>query len=171
MATNTTLLYFAYGSNMATERLGERISTAKKIATAKLVQHRLTFAKKGFDGSGKCDVEENDDPESRVYGVVYEIPADAKAILDRFEGDRYTSKTVSLKTTQGQQLEAFCYSVEDKERYTNSALKPYQWYHHHVLFGAQQADLPQSYIAALKKIDAIQDGDKDRAAREMAIYK
>lgn len=52
------IYYFAYGSNMLTERLIARTPSARPVGTSLLPGHRLTFHKRGRDGSGKCDAFE-----------------------------------------------------------------------------------------------------------------
>jgi hypothetical protein len=47
--------YFAYGSNMETARLRERMPSAKPLGVAKLSGHELRFHKRSKDGSGKCN--------------------------------------------------------------------------------------------------------------------
>ncbi|RQP69713.1 gamma-glutamylcyclotransferase [Burkholderia ubonensis] len=48
-------------------------------------------------------------------------------------------------------------------------LRPYHWYKQHVLAGAQEAHLPASYIAAIERVESIEDTDSARA-REKAAY-
>ncbi|RQP31495.1 gamma-glutamylcyclotransferase [Burkholderia ubonensis] len=49
-------------------------------------------------------------------------------------------------------------------------LRPYHWYKQHVLAGAQEAHLPASYIAAIERVESIEDTDSARVAREGGIY-
>lgn len=46
--------YFAYGSNMLTERLRARCPSAHPIGTGIAMGFRLNFSKRGEDGSGKA---------------------------------------------------------------------------------------------------------------------
>lgn len=52
-----TFLNFAYGSNMLTDRLRERVPSARPVAVARLAGHSLRWHKVSIDGSGKCDAE------------------------------------------------------------------------------------------------------------------
>jgi len=53
---NGRSLYFAYGSNMAAERLRARVPSARLMGSAVLAGHALRFHKPGSnDGSAKCD--------------------------------------------------------------------------------------------------------------------
>ncbi|UYF99515.1 gamma-glutamylcyclotransferase family protein [Halomonas sp. GD1P12] len=79
------MLYFAYGSNMATQRLAARVP-ARFVTTALLPAYRLAFHQRGSDGSGsgKCDIV----PalaQSAVYGVIWEMAFHHKPTLDRYE--------------------------------------------------------------------------------------
>ena len=61
-----TMLYFAYGSNMLTERLKARVSSATPIGKANLSDHGLRFHKKSKDGSGKCDIIKSPDDDTNM---------------------------------------------------------------------------------------------------------
>ena len=71
-----SFLYFAYGSNMLTERLTARTPSAEPQGTGVLAGYRLTFEKPsvGRSGtSGKGDITETHQPADRVLGVVFKI--------------------------------------------------------------------------------------------------
>ena len=53
--------YFAYGSNMSSRRLRERMPGARAESRAILPCHRLAWHKIGKDGSGKCDIVADQD--------------------------------------------------------------------------------------------------------------
>ena len=80
-------LYFAYGSNMSSARLRDRIPDAQSIGRAHWPGMRLAFNKVGVDGSGKANLVA--DPGSVAWGVLFKIPGDAWAILDAFEVTAY----------------------------------------------------------------------------------
>ena len=166
----STTLYFAYGSNMALERLKARVPSARTYSKARLPGYELKFHKKGADGSAKCDVVVSDQPHHVVHGVLFEFALAEKPILDRFEGPRYESHTVELITDSGETIDAFLYVVADKISHTDSGLKPFHWYKHHVLYGARQAALPEDYIAAIEAIESQLDSDHERTRRELSIY-
>ena len=166
----TRLLYFAYGSNMSTQRLQARIPSARKHCIARLLQHQLVFHKIGMDGSGKCDVIFTNNHDDYVLGVVFTFEHHEKPILDQAEGPKYQHQTVTLLTEQQQKIDAFLYVVKDKAAHTDASLKPFCWYHHHVLYGAQQAGLPAHYIDSIRSVEFEKDSDGERIRREMAIY-
>jgi gamma-glutamylcyclotransferase len=53
-----TFLNFAYGSNMLSARLRERVPSARPAGTACLPGFSLRWHKVSVDGSGKCNVVE-----------------------------------------------------------------------------------------------------------------
>ena len=61
--------YFAFGSNLSSARLFERIPAASVHCVATLHSHRLRWHKKSQDRSGKCDIEFTDCVDDHVYGV------------------------------------------------------------------------------------------------------
>lgn len=163
-----TLLYFAYGSNLSTPRLLARVSSARIVTRAQLVRHTLEFHKQGRDGSAKCDAYATERAEDVVHGAVFRLPTADKAILDVHEGlgNGYEQKWVTLLTPNGTTLEALTYyaSVIDP------ALRPFDWYRQHVLFGAREQGLPAEYIAGIEAVAAITDPNPARRARELAVY-
>ena len=84
---NDRTLYFAYGSNMAIERLRARVPSVELICVAALVGHTLKFHKPSKkDGSGKCDAAYTGNSEDNVLGALYSIQTNQLPELDRFEG-------------------------------------------------------------------------------------
>ncbi|MFQ5598558.1 MAG: gamma-glutamylcyclotransferase family protein [Nitrospiria bacterium] len=162
------MLYFAYGSNMSIKRLCARAPSARFVTVAKLSKHILKFHKAGQDGSGKCDAFETGDMDDFIMGVVFEIDASEKPVLDRKEGlgQGYEVKDVVVTSRQGASLEAFTYTATN----IRWSLKPYHWYKAHVLRGAEENGLPESYIQEIARIASDADPKPERHASEMAIY-
>lgn len=162
----STLLNFAYGSNMLLARLCERVPAARPLGTAVLRGHELRWHKVSQDGSGKCDIIAVHIIETCVFGVVYEIPADQKPALDLAEGlgHGYEEKRVSVQLG-AHEIEAAAYFAMK----TSAILKPYTWYKALVLAGAIQNNLPRAYIEMLNRAPAIADHDAERHAKNMAL--
>jgi gamma-glutamylcyclotransferase (GGCT)/AIG2-like uncharacterized protein YtfP len=158
--------YFAYGSNMAAERLASRVPAARKYANAELTGYGLRFHKVGADGSGKCDIVLSDSPDAVVYGVLFSVQDADLFTLDRIEGSGYRRVYVDVATVTGAILRAATY-VATK---TAAGLRPYCWYREHVLRGAMSNGLPAACIASLEGIACDEDPDRARHARELAIY-
>ena len=129
--TDSTFLYFAYGSNLGRKRLcaSNRAPSAQFVSVGSLPAHRLTFDKVGKDGSAKCDCAKTGDPVDAVWGALYKIDAGHRHQLDRAEGlgYGYDAKIVMVKTANGP-VEALTYVATMKA----AGLKPFNWYKHHV---------------------------------------
>jgi gamma-glutamylcyclotransferase (GGCT)/AIG2-like uncharacterized protein YtfP len=159
------LNYFAYGSNMSSKRLRARLPSASLAGVGALRGHRLVFHKvSNHDGSGKCGIVES--TRDHVLGVLYEIDADEKPVLDRIEGAGYVEKRIEIGLPSGNSRHAFTYYAT----HIDPRLKPYTWYLRHVLEGAREAGLPRDYIAALEQTAAIEDPETQREAKELKIY-
>jgi hypothetical protein len=78
-----TFKYFAYGSNMLTERLRERCPSAKAIGVAVAFGYALEFSKRSSDYSGKATIVRSRKSEEHVFGVVFEIAMSERAALDK----------------------------------------------------------------------------------------
>jgi gamma-glutamylcyclotransferase len=162
------LLYFSYGSNMSTPRIKHRIESATVISTARLYEHSLRFHKKSVDGSAKCDIMHTKSPVDIVHGVVFEILAREKHILDRYEGlgSGYNEKQLSIILPHGKSVRATTYYAT----HIDASLSPYHWYKEHVLRGAREHALPAEYIAAIEAIASVPDPDQDNHVKELSIY-
>ncbi|NNE38679.1 MAG: gamma-glutamylcyclotransferase [Gammaproteobacteria bacterium] len=163
------LLYFAYGSNMSMPRLTSRVPSARAITSAKLVGHNFTFHKISITGSGKCHIACTNNPDDIVWGIVFEILAIEKILLDEKEdlGRGYNVKQVSVSGKNGEIISAFTYYGLVLE----SSLKPFIWYKEHVLRGAEEHDLPPDYIKVIQAFKSIPDPDKKIHEHELSIYR
>jgi gamma-glutamylcyclotransferase len=164
-----TMYYFAYGSNMSSPRLTARIPDARVHCTARLLGYRLRFRKIGRDGSAKCDAEPTVGPEDVVHGVVYQIAAERRVLLDACEGlgRGYRAADVRLTGADGHELDAFCYLATR----VDPGLRPFDWYREHVLRGAREHSLPPTYRAAIAAVPVWPDPDWGRRERELAVYR
>jgi hypothetical protein len=163
------ILYFAYGSNMAPQRLQARVPSAEPLQRAQLAGHELRFHKHSrVDGSAKCDACCTGEAGHIVQGLLYRMDAAEKPFLDQCEGlgKGYEIKQVELLLEQGGSVRAFTYYATD----IHPDLQPYQWYKEHVLRGARYAGLSEAYIRAIAAVEARADPDRSRHARELAIY-
>mgnify|MGYP002636510637 CR=1 FL=1 len=163
-----TVQYFAYGSNLASHRLLERLPNAIIDGVAILHQHRLCFRKNDRGQSGKCDIQFTGLRTDIVYGVIYRITRAEKRTLDSYEtqGFGYLDKTVEVTRLSGDLVEAITYFAVD----IDEMQQPYHWYKEHVLRGAREHAFPTEYIDWIETQESIQDADLDRTARELSIY-
>lgn len=163
------MLYFSYGSNMSLKRIVERVPSAKVVSMATLTKHQLKYHKISDDGSGKCNIYENGEISSEVYGVIFDIDKNEKRLLDIKEGlgYGYDQKEVEVCSSNGDKVNAFTYyaiKIDDN-------LKPYSWYKEHVARGAKENNLPQKYICSIESTKATEDQDLARHERELKIYR
>ncbi len=157
--------YFGYGSNLSVPRLQARIDSAMPLGIAQLRDFRLCFHKPSQDGSGKCDIRPH--PGSVVWGMLYELAEPDWQILDAIEG---LGKGYQRIDVQLEQASGGCSAVAYQATAMDETLRPYHWYLHHVVYGAEQAALPKDYLAALAAVRAVEDPDIERSASEMSIY-
>ena len=89
----TTVLYFAYGSNLDHAQMRARCPTAKREARATLRGYALTFG--GFSHRWNGAVASVRRARgSEVAGLLYAIEHDALRLLDRFEGYPFSYERV-----------------------------------------------------------------------------
>ena len=138
-------LYFAYGSNLKTARLIERVGPAPVAGIARMSDHALSFAKRGADGSGKACYEPS--PGRTLWGVLYELLPDQFDRLDRFEGG-YRRVGVTLLGSDGAPMSALSYQAE---RFTDDAT-PFDWYKELILDGCREHGLPADWLALLEAV-------------------
>lgn len=161
--TGPRVRYFAYGSNMLTDRLRERVPSATAIGIGQLPGHALRWDKRsGRDGSGKCDAEATSQKDDVVWGVLFEFDPQEKPLLDRAEGvgAGYVEKTVNVLTEEGP-VTAVTYCATDKD----PTLRPYHWYKALVIAGAREHGLPASYRSRLELVVTVSDPGAARAGR------
>ena len=151
MDRERTFRYFAYGSNMSTERLRGRTPSARALSVGRLMHHTLRWHKLGRDGSGKCDVELAC-PSDVVWGVLFAVSWAEKPALDAAEGlgIGYFEKEVRIVTDDGE-CRALTYHANPDR--IDSTLRPRDWYKDYVVRGAREHGLPCRYVRALEQVE------------------
>ena len=163
-----SILYFAYGSNISSKRLNERIELQEVIGAGQLHHYELKFNSVGNDGSGKCNIVAKE--QAIVWGVLYKISSSALPALDAFEGvpQYYEQKTVLVIDSDGTTHEALTYVAVKTAPHPPL---PYLWYRDHVYRGAVEHHLPPTYIAKyILSVEAQDDPDEGRAYTERLTY-
>jgi gamma-glutamylcyclotransferase len=158
--TKPRVRYFAYGSNMLTARLRERVPSATAIGTGQLEGYVLRWDKRSRrDGSGKCDADATGRQGDVVWGVVFELDQEDKPALDQAEGlgAGYMEKMVHVLTEAGP-VTAVTYCATDKD----ARLRPYHWYKALVIAGAREHGLPASYRSRLELVVTVSDAKPAR---------
>ena len=139
--------YFAYGSNMDSARIKERLGRVPSAMRASLPSYRLCFNKvaKGKPGTGWANVATGSDSDA-VHGILYEVCDDEMSTLDRIEIG-YCRQAIRVCLANGTLVQAFTYvacpeCVEDgrlpTRKYLNCLL-------------AGRNCLPAEYVATLKR--------------------
>lgn len=152
------MLIFTYGSMMSTPELKQRCPTARAVCNARLLDHQLRFNREsGKREGGVASVVHQ--PNSEVWGVVYDIIPNEIEALDRAEGfkqGRPTEKNcyqriacVVMPSGDAQNpLEAQLYQANPQ---ANPPL-PCKKYLQLLIDGAAAASLPLSYQRELAAI-------------------
>jgi len=158
-------MYFAYGSNMLSERLQARCPAAQPIALATLTEHRLAFDKISLDGSGKCTCEPSS--SSSVPGVIWQIDDSERPSLDQAEGlgHGYDVASIEVIDSEGKARRVFTYLATHRD----ASRTPYDWYWALVMAGAMQHELPDWHLERLKSQARMADPDVNRPQRLRAL--
>jgi hypothetical protein len=162
------MLYFAYGSNMSTPRIVERVPSTTFHSVATLPGYVMKFNKHSVDGSAKCNIENTGKPDDVVHGVVFNLLAEEKPWLDHYEGlgHGYDAIDLTVQVGDGKELEVYAYIGRDLDE----SIKPYHWYKEHVLRGAREHRLPEDYIYSIEAVKSMTDPDPSTSERELSIY-
>ncbi len=136
------------------------------MGMAELHGYKLKWHKRSSDGSGKCDVVETDSAGAVVFGVLFRIAAAEKPALDRAEGvGRGYDEKLATVIWNGESRNSTTYSAAARDE----SLRPYTWYRALVVAGAREHCLPAGYVARLEDAEAIEDPNRERHARHMAM--
>ena len=95
--------YFAYGSNMSSARLRQRVPAARSLGRAQLAGFRLTWNKPARDGSGKANIVLAE--AGSVWGVLYEFSPSDWTPLDDIE-ESYTRELHPVLDQYGETVRA-----------------------------------------------------------------
>ncbi|MES1923950.1 gamma-glutamylcyclotransferase family protein [Salinisphaera sp. T31B1] len=156
------MYYFAYGSNMLTARLAERVPAVRPAGPAWLTHHQLHFHLRGSDGSGKCNVLHTGQADDIVHGVLFELDAARLTRLHAAEGPPYAFLELDVGTAEGPCRAAI---YRGKPAYLDDTLVPYDWYCAFVVGGAREHGLPADYVETLAAVASHSDPDPLRARR------
>ena len=137
-------LYFAYGSNLASRRMQDRVPGARPRGRARLAGWRLVADKPGRDGSAKLNVVP--DPEGCVWGALWELAAADLARLDGYEGG-YARREVTVDSDAGP-VAATTYASELRGASSGLARE----YKAFALEGAGEHGLPPRWVALLESL-------------------
>ncbi len=164
-----TFLYFAYGSNMLTERLQRRCPSARPLGAASAPGFSIRFVKRGADGSGKATLVSLGADEPLAHGVLFEIARHDLPSLDRAEGNLYRRDDLFsvVAAIDGSAVIASTYRALPEA--CDATLLPFDWYLALTLAGAHQHALPAPYIRWLSRQRLTKDPDPSRPAGQEAL--
>jgi gamma-glutamylcyclotransferase (GGCT)/AIG2-like uncharacterized protein YtfP len=137
-------LYFAYGSNLSSGRMLQRVPSAQVTGPLRLPGYRLTTDKAGRDGSGKANLRVA--PGAEVWGVVWRIDPAHWPLLDACERG-YERIRVD---PEGAADSAWTYL---STQLTNDPVLEAA-YKSFILAGAHEHGLPQHWIERLEALPA-----------------
>lgn len=147
--------YFAYGSNMNSDRMRERGINFSKREHAILYGWRLKFNKIASQNpkEGYANIEKEKDKESVVEGILYTIQDSHIERLDKYEGypNHYERLRVKVKLDNGEEVEAVAYIAKSDE--VREGLKPSKEYLNHLLKGCDL--LSEEYCEKLGKWETL----------------
>ena len=144
----TRFAYFAYGSNMLTQRLTARCPSAVVTGPAEARGYAVSYCMHSTDDSAKAGLLP--DASGSTWGVLFSIAQSEQEILDSFEGtpDLYRRETIKvLPADGGASVTAVTYLPQPNRIVANG--RPYAWYRALCVGGARQHDLP---LAAAKRL-------------------
>lgn len=121
------MLIFAYGSNMNLNRLAKRVPSAVKVTNAFLTGHKVVCNKISNDGSAKANIIKTDVPAEFVWGVLFSIDRNEKALFDKAEGlgKGYNEGTLTFFDETNNSYVVQIY-IADSNSIDNTLL-PYDW--------------------------------------------
>lgn len=144
----TRQLYFAYASNMEPQRFRRLCPGGTMVGPARLPGHRLAFSRYSRQRrGGSADVVP--DPESEVWGVLYEVAEDDLAAMDRSEGvpAAYRREVVTVVDQAEEERQAITYMAN-----RTGDFLPHKEYLRVIVRGAEARALPPEYTESLKQI-------------------
>jgi hypothetical protein len=117
------ILYFAYGSNLSTDQMRDRCPFSTAVGLGKITGWRWIINRRGYanivreggedevdmieeedseeevetEEKGKGIMEDNDDEERQVYGLLYLLPTEDEERLDRYEDVPWAYEKIYLE--------------------------------------------------------------------------
>jgi len=151
------ILYFAYGSNMKSDRFLARIPSAKIVGPACVRNKRVVTNKKSKDGSAKANLVDHEGFET--WGVLYQISDSDLEKLDRIERG-YIRTYLTAWTSKGNPVEVVTYTSQEL---ADNAIA-FDWYKKLILDGAKEHGLPDNYQIYLQSLPSRPDPTKKRSS-------
>jgi gamma-glutamylcyclotransferase (GGCT)/AIG2-like uncharacterized protein YtfP len=144
------MYYFAYGTNMSESKM-RAIAPFTKREGARLEGYRLVINKRANTEPHVGFANIVPDPDSTVYGVLYEGEEAMIVNLDISEGspDHYTRREMEVITSGGKRVRAEVYRASETR--VRPGLRPSKSYMANLLAGKDL--LPKEYSRSLQEIE------------------
>ena len=149
----TAHYYFAYGSNMNRERVGQRGMGFEGLEPGTLANYSLIFNKRSVKQPGTASANVMEDYGSVTEGVVYKLkhPSEIE-MMDPYESYPICyNRMVMPISTREVMVDAWVYVAN--EAYVETGLKPAGWYLNHLLQG--EPFLSKAYLSKLRKTECL----------------
>jgi len=144
--------YFAYGSNMKSSRLRDRIGEVIDHGIVSKQNYRIIFNKQSTDGTGKTNLVTPAE-QTEVIGVLYELTENQLKKLDDIEKGYMRIPIVvnwGTKTKEAQTYVAI-------DNMINNELLPKVDYLQLLIEGASEHGFPEEYLKLLKNFKVINE--------------
>ncbi|XP_036309657.1 gamma-glutamylcyclotransferase isoform X1 [Pipistrellus kuhlii] len=161
-----SVMYFAYGSNLLTERIHLRNPSAEFCCVARLQDFKLDFGNPQGKTSetwhgGIATIFHS--PGDEVWGIVWKMNKSNLSSLDKQEGvnsGTYAPMEVNVYTQEGKKITCRSYQMKNYE-----SAPPSPQYKKVICMGAKENGLPLEYQ---KKLNAIEPNDyRGRVSEEI----
>lgn len=142
MTPESSILYFAYGSNMVRRQMAHRCPGATVHGSAILRGHRFVINARTYATVVR-------DPDHVVHGLLWNLSLEHEASLDHYESvakGHYYKETLEVVLASGDGASAMIYIATNSE-----PGRPREQYIQGILASALHFQFPEDYVATLKR--------------------
>ena len=153
--------YFAYGSNMNSDRVRQRKMSFESASSGRLLDYSLRFNKRSVKYPGAAAANVVASAKGVTEGVVYRLVDPVQIeMMDPYEGYPVLYRRTALPiVTKAGVVDAWVYIAN--EDHVAEGLAPAQWYLNHLLAGRRY--LSDSYFESLSQTKCLDDSDVEPA--------
>ena len=142
-------LVFTYGPDAVVGRMSDRIVGTRFIGTALLLDHRLVFDKPNVKKKGEGLPNLKPDSGAKVFGLVFEVPANHMELLDGFYGG-YGRKAAKV-SMKGEEMDVDTWFA----RRTAPRLKPSKQTISETKRGMEENAAPRTFLEELDGLEVL----------------
>ena len=143
------IVCFAYGSNLASDRMATRCPGCRLVGVGYVNGFRLAFTRESLHWAGAvADLQLS--PHASVWGAVFEVTDTDLKRLDAFEGvpTAYHRQKLPVHRADGSIVEAWTYLVTEPGPETLPSFR----YWKALVDGGTAVGLPDEYLAFLRSL-------------------